>query len=583
MDILLESMKLDPILIECSRHCDTAIVRADTEDLCNESGAAAVLSEESSLRVRAYSRREPGMYSRPQIDSPKVVVSRAIDSGCCWCGADDRDDLRSDYAQCQACSTVIYTEPYDRAAYASGEAGSFYDDRYWSQHVPEVLGLPRLEQRARADLPERAVFQLEKVLRYLAPGARILELGCGAGSLTYLLQQAGFIAQGLELGPSAIELARSRFGLEMVRGPLEVLPTEGRFDAIVAIDVLEHLPDPLATMTNCVQRLEDDGLLFLQTPCYRGEGADWHMLLPREHLFLFTPSSVERLLDAVGCRSVTVEDSLFPHDMWVVASPQQMLEARADPLAGLTPIALALIDARAETLQLGEDRDGIDADRQAKAVVVERLAAELEAVRVDQQAKQILVDRQHDELGKLKQDQHAKQALVDRQHDELEKLKQDQHAKQVLVDRQYDELEKLRRDQQAKARLIDRLDDELTAIRDDHEARGELVERLSLEIEQVRADQQAKEDAIQQLDSILRQRQAELESAWNGQRVVEAALQDKEATAQAAYAQLEQQTSELQNTESQLAEMRQQLAILRADPLFRLGELIRALLGRKRR
>ncbi len=478
---------------------------------------------------------------RPQIDLAEVVMNRAINGGGCWCGNVDLEPLRPDYATCPNCGTVVYTEPYDRAVYATGEAGSFYDDSYWQHHVPEVLGLPELELRARLDLPERAVFQLEKILCHLPPGARVLELGCGAGSLTYLLQHAGFRVTGLELGPAAIALARSRFGVEVVRGPLEAWPTDERFDAIVGIDVLEHLPDPVGTLEACLERLEDDGLIFLQTPCYRGEGAEWQMLLPGEHLFLFTTQSVERLLDTVGCRFVNVEDSLFPHDMWVAASPREVLETRPDPLAEVSPIALALIDARSEAQQLVADRNEIDVDRQAKAVVVERLEGELAGVRADQQAKQELLDAQHGELADLRRDQHS------------------------------------------KAELIDRLDGELIAVRGEHMARGELIDRLSRDLEQVRADQQAKEDAIQQLDAILRQRASELESAWRQQREVEAALQGKEATAQTAYAQLEQRTAELHNTESELGRTRHELATVRADRFFRFGTMIRSWLGKNRR
>ncbi len=415
----------------------------------------------------------------------------------CWCGAEDLEPLGSDYLRCRDCGTVVYRFPVD----AGGDDSGFYGDRYWRRHVPEVLGLPGLEERARSDLPERAVFQLVKILEYAAPGGRVLELGCGAGSLAYLLCQAGFDAEGLELGPAAVELARGHFGLEVHHGPLESQDDPGPWDAIVAVDVLEHLPDPLATMTLCARRLAAGGRLFLQTPCYRQEGAEWQMLLPREHLHLFTEASVERLLRAAGFTAIEVGPSLFPHDMWVVAAAEATLVERPEPLAGVAPMAVALIDAYADGTRTRDERDAVDADRQRKQQEFDTLRQELESVRADQTAKARLLHRQDREL----------RALGVRLETELEAVRRDRQAKEELIADLGSELERTRQDQADKGRLIDRLTSELESVRGDQSAKAELVDRVSAELETVRADQQAKEIVIRQLDEDLRKATAELE------------------------------------------------------------------------
>lgn len=442
----------------------------------------------------------------------------------CWCGAVDREPLRADYGLCRSCGTLVFSELYDGADYVSSEPSGFYGDRYWQQHVPDRLGLPGLEERARSDLSERAVFHLTRILERLAPGARVLELGCGAGSLTYLLGGAGFEASGVELGPAAIELARRHFGVEVHRGPLAEREPGGTFDAIVAIDVLEHLPEPLATVELCARRLARGGLLFLQTPCYRGDGPDWQMLLPREHLFLFTEDSIRRLLSAAGFAAVEVRDSLFPYDMWATAALDEHLPHRPDPLAGVSPATVALIDARDANLRAAGERDAIDDDRRSKEAVNERLGSKLAAARGDQRAKEELLRRQDDELRRVHRDQDAKAALIDRLDGELEELRRDQTAKGDLIERLTADLDSIRRDQaakgdlierltadldtvrrdqSAKSDLIERLTPELEEVRDDHAARGELIERLSLELEEVRGDQAAKETLIGRLDGEL--------------------------------------------------------------------------------
>ncbi len=419
----------------------------------------------------------------------------------CWCGAEELEPLSSDYACCGDCGTVVYRFPVDVAEHTAGDDTGFYGDRYWRQHVPGVLGLPGLEERARADLPERAAFHLAKILDHLSPGGRVLELGCGAGSLTYLLCQAGFDAEGLELGPAAIEVARDRFGIRVHRGPLEAQDDPGPWDAIVAVDVLEHLLDPLATLELCARRLADDGRLFLQTPCYRQEGAEWQMLLPEEHLHLFTEASIERLLRAAGFGTVEVGGSLFSHDMWITAAKTGPLVERSEPRLGVAPMTVALLDAHAEITRAGHERDAIDADRERKQGDVDELLRELESVRSDQAARGRLLSRQDEELRTLRT----------RLETELESARCDQAAKAEVIERLGTDLEKTREDQASKERLIERTGVELESMRADQAAKQELIVRVSTELETVRADQQSKEIVIRQLEEGLAAAVAELE------------------------------------------------------------------------
>jgi SAM-dependent methyltransferase len=84
---------------------------------------------------------------------------------------------------------------------------------------------------------------LEFVLRWLPrPGTRVLEVGCGDGSLTRLLAERGY--QTLGLDPDAPN--EPGFG----RGTLEELDPVAAFDAAVAIRSLHHLHDPDRALDN---------------------------------------------------------------------------------------------------------------------------------------------------------------------------------------------------------------------------------------------------------------------------------------------------------------------------------------------
>jgi SAM-dependent methyltransferase len=106
-------------------------------------------------------------------------------------------------------------------------------------------------------------------------------------------------------------------------------------------DVLEHLQDPVRTMECCAQALKPDGVLLAQTPQYPvrtdlGELQKLRhpflkMMLPDEHLFLFSDESVRKLLSEVGLSSCEFIPARFAHyDMMLVAA-KGMLSKKPGP------------------------------------------------------------------------------------------------------------------------------------------------------------------------------------------------------------------------------------------------------------
>ena len=91
---------------------------------------------------------------------------------------------------------------------------------------------------------------------------------------------------------------------------------------------------------------------------------------------------------------------------------ERPLVERSEPLAGVPPVVVALIDAFAEGSRARDERDAVDADRLGKQKVVDQLLLELESVRVDQTAKQRLLCRQDEELRAVRDDQDRKSSLI---------------------------------------------------------------------------------------------------------------------------------------------------------------------------
>lgn len=103
-------------------------------------------------------------------------------------------------------------------------------------------------------------------------GKRVLDVGCQNGAWLVALGQAGAHPTGIDVDGPAVEAARIRTtacGVEAraeVASACEVPFAPGEFDVVASSDVLEHVPDKLAMLSECVRVLRPGGLLFLHAP-----------------------------------------------------------------------------------------------------------------------------------------------------------------------------------------------------------------------------------------------------------------------------------------------------------------------------
>ena len=96
----------------------------------------------------------------------------------------------------------------------------------------------------------------------------ILDVGCGTGANLLMLSKYGD-AEGVDISEDALAFCRER-GLEKVRlGAAEALPYEdGTFDLVTALDVVEHLDDDLAGLTELRRVLQPGGRVLLFVPAF---------------------------------------------------------------------------------------------------------------------------------------------------------------------------------------------------------------------------------------------------------------------------------------------------------------------------
>jgi SAM-dependent methyltransferase len=300
----------------------------------------------------------------------------------CWCGGELGKEIGPHYRCCNACgAAVLAVLPAPEHFDVSDDERDFYGRRYWTDYS-RARGLPDIHERVRSDLSERCLFWLERLLEVAQPPGRALEIGCAHGGFVRIMQDLGFNAVGTELSGWVVEFAKRRFDVPVLRGRLDTLDLEPGFSCIAAFDVLEHLQDPLETARRCGDLLAPGGVLLLQTPWYRGEGPDWSMFQEAEHIHLFTEASIRLLLARAGFRDVLVRPSLFPYDMWVVATRGQLALRTADEIGvggdWRLPVAFrSLLDLSRQIREVREELVLAEVDRAARLKVIEAQGRQL--------------------------------------------------------------------------------------------------------------------------------------------------------------------------------------------------------------
>lgn len=103
----------------------------------------------------------------------------------------------------------------------------------------------------------------------VAPGARVLDVGCGGGYLSEALAQRGAVVTGVDPSQGALAAARAHRGdlqISYVLAGGEDLPfDDGSFDGAVCTDVLVHADDPAAVLRQVGRVLRPGGWLYVSS------------------------------------------------------------------------------------------------------------------------------------------------------------------------------------------------------------------------------------------------------------------------------------------------------------------------------
>jgi ubiquinone/menaquinone biosynthesis C-methylase UbiE len=155
------------------------------------------------------------------------------------------------------------------------------------------------------------------LLREANPGERVLDLGCGAGRFVAALRNAGADPVGVELAEAALQRARRNVpgaDLRLV-APGGSLPLgHGEVDLVWCSEVLEHVPDTLAFLTEIRRVLRRGGRLLVTVPDHGRfkrtllalAHYDAHYDPLGEHVRFYTRRSLTRALHGTGFEDVAL-------------------------------------------------------------------------------------------------------------------------------------------------------------------------------------------------------------------------------------------------------------------------------------
>jgi len=153
-----------------------------------------------------------------------------------------------------------------------------------------------------------------EVIKDLKKG-KLLDIGCGVGYMVEAANSLGFDASGIDLNPYAVEAGKKIFGSNLKHTTIDKV--DEKYDIIISNHVIEHLLSPKDFLDSISTKLNNGGYLLLGVPNIEGgipktlrmlnkipniPGSNWLWVgyQPKEHLWHFTPKSMESFLKREG-------------------------------------------------------------------------------------------------------------------------------------------------------------------------------------------------------------------------------------------------------------------------------------------
>ena len=209
--------------------------------------------------------------------------------------------------RCDACGIFyLNPRPAENAALKLYEDDNYYKgkERGYSDYFLQESALKATFRRLLQNLKKRGIY-----------GGSLLEVGCGYG---YLLEEAKEFFDyraGTDFSDNAVLHAGKKADL-VVKGGVEALPPERKFDCIISMHVIEHVYNPKEFLEQLMPFINPGGRLVIGTP---DMGSFWRIIMGRrwssfkvpEHVIFFDKKSLVDLMHTIGLQNIAIIP--YPH------------------------------------------------------------------------------------------------------------------------------------------------------------------------------------------------------------------------------------------------------------------------------
>jgi 2-polyprenyl-3-methyl-5-hydroxy-6-metoxy-1,4-benzoquinol methylase len=224
----------------------------------------------------------------PVIIYPSLRESREIDKNEFRSSGDEA--LKDPLVKCSSCG-FEYVTPRIKSSLAFEGYSNTIDETFTSQAV------------AREKTFKKCLNIIQR--HWNKKPGKILDVGTANGSFLKVAKDAGWDVEGCEPNKWMVEWCKKNYGIEIVNGTIfDGKFKDGQFDIVTLWDVLEHTPNPVDALKECLRVLKHDGLLVINYPdigawISRLMGRKWVFLLS-VHYFYFTRKTIRKALAKTG-------------------------------------------------------------------------------------------------------------------------------------------------------------------------------------------------------------------------------------------------------------------------------------------
>lgn len=241
---------------------------------------------------------------RIRVFLPMEVEEETIEVDCDLCGEKNRQILfvKEGFPHCRCTNCgLVYVSPRLKRhlelqkSYGTGTMG---EERLTSAQMK------RLRQTVAEIAPWR---QLN----------RFMDIGPGRGWYLGAVAEAGWETWAVEVNTKALTYLERLGSTHIMAVPAEEFDSpENYFDVIRLSDVIEHLTSPRRVVERIFRSLRPGGLLELSTTNFASlsmiiNGSQWMYLNGTDHIILFDPKTINRLLTQAGFQNIQIRTRDF--------------------------------------------------------------------------------------------------------------------------------------------------------------------------------------------------------------------------------------------------------------------------------